>query len=1195
MCEREAVDPERTGALCPENHPDVEDGPDDGKPAFQYDDLRYIELRGDGSKLPAKAWGGYSHEEVGATGDLAETPCVYTAEDIQKHPADNWGVVDVQGPDHTRFALLIFDVDIHKAPDGFDPDRVGVPDDTPHIRSQNGGFHIYFILSGYERGDLQESDFQMTTDPGFDIDIRGSVVSHHVVAPSDIPGAGGPYEVVNDDTIKAVFDPQEAAEQITLDGEPLLKFDPDGGVDSYDFDVPDDPPEDMPTRYHAGLELRKAAPDDHPNTHKVNMLTAACGLAAGYDPEDVAGHFCGEWAPMDGDVDLSDKETTEYQVQHIKDGRYSAPAESTLRDYGILDDGEHCEGCPIELHGPPAKGDSGSPTGEYHDVQTCEPPATDRQPADIDAIRDDLAGDRFDTFVDADAPVIWGDDPGTGKTTTAGIAAAARDRPHAILFRDHEKAREFITDDVTPGGYFHLKGGAQKRHEECMDADHAGGHVDCPEHPGGACPHMCPVYDLDADHPTRQAYDALKEELGPVKAHILLADELHETAGHGEDGACAWLAQFEHLEGEDRVVGVHEYQTLKSVRDDRDVIIDEHPGADSVATERELSVEDLTRMANALDEIADVTGEELLGVFAAWARDIVDVVASTDETAITDLEPPAVDEHAESVRDPIGLPEEGRFTEHTLVDEALAKAKLTYHESLLSRIQSDHLEWHGAPFAFDALIAAAIEAGLDGGAGRRAIAAPSLLDACPRCGDGLEAHDGERVCGGCHWSGSEDYLTHRDGVEQRAVAWLAVDERGRASGLATRRLPVPTDLPSAPLVLNATPSVEEVAYLYDADVDDVLLQGDEPLAVDNLHATQVLDGQYHWSTIKQTESLQDRIERTLSTLADVHEDLLVLGRDAARQALSLPDNVEWLKYHAARGKNRAEYDAVVCIGAPHPDVDDLRRDARLLTQGTDGRAGGVEHSTRRDCENPPVYRKLEFADENGDGRAVPTKHYTGLAGSLFRQTREQELEQAVHRIRPLLAGDTKHAYLLTNVPTALPIDEVCSFDELSDPLRALLPVADGAIELAKHIRDVAHGDGPDGFRAETLVERDDDGRLSYRVSELHRLATAHGQDVTERTVRRWVDDLVEVGLLEAGEYQPRDGVPYRTDEATLTQALSVIHNNAGVEVAVQRRLRRLIEESADPLDWIEAARKFLGLVGDRCLYSAGLSTRPSPG
>ena len=316
--------------------------------AFDYERFRFIELRGDGSKLPAKSWGGYDQ-------DFETAEHVYTHDEVEMFPMENWGIVDVADPPHGSFALLIFDLDVHKAPDDFDIDRISVPSNTLVVKSQNGGLHVYIIVSGCRRGDLNESDFEVAADIPFDIDIRGSAVSHHVVAPSDIPGVGGDYRVASggNNSITTVYEPADALAGFSIDGEPLLRFNPDSpGVD-YQFDVPTEPPEEMPTCYHSGLELRKAAPDDHPNTHKVNMLTAACGLAAGYDPETVAAHFCGEWAPRDGDVDLSDKETTEYQVNQIDRGGYKPPSEQTLRDYGILGDGQHCDDdCPIAYHGP---------------------------------------------------------------------------------------------------------------------------------------------------------------------------------------------------------------------------------------------------------------------------------------------------------------------------------------------------------------------------------------------------------------------------------------------------------------------------------------------------------------------------------------------------------------------------------------------------------------------------------------------------------------------------------------------------------------------------------------------------------------------------------------------------------------------------------------------------------------------------
>lgn len=313
--------------------------------AFDHTALRYIELRGDGSKLPAKRWGGY-------TQNFDEAQYVHTHDEVEMIPGREWGVVDIEDANVASFALLIFDIDIHKAPDGFDASRIEVPDDTLIVKSQNGGLHVYFKVNGYQRGELQESDFSMTAKLPFDIDIRGSVVSHHVVAPSDIPGVGGDYDVVNNESIKPVLKPTEACERITLDGQPLLEFDQRATVGDFEFDRPTDAPDEMPKCYHAGLELRKANPDDHPNTHKVNVLTALCGLGAGYSVEEVVSHFVGEYAPGPN----ADVGKTEYQVKHLArnldSGHYSPPSEGTLRDYGVFEDGETCDDdCPIDYHG----------------------------------------------------------------------------------------------------------------------------------------------------------------------------------------------------------------------------------------------------------------------------------------------------------------------------------------------------------------------------------------------------------------------------------------------------------------------------------------------------------------------------------------------------------------------------------------------------------------------------------------------------------------------------------------------------------------------------------------------------------------------------------------------------------------------------------------------------------------------------
>jgi len=249
--------------------------------------------------------------------------------------------------------------------------------------------------------------------------------------------------------------------------------------------------------------------------------------------------------------------------------------------------------------------------GQVHAIHECEPPAMDAEPFDRRGQWDRLQGPQYDAVVGADTPAIWQHQAGAGKTTNAALAALERDRSVTMLFDKHEKAREVVTDDAladadldaTLGADwdpYHLKGGEQKRHPHCMDADHAD--EACPEHGHSSnCPSMCPIYDLEADSDLRQRYDAVARELGDIRAHVLLADELPE---HDEDGRCPWSEQFGALENEDQVVGVHEYQTLKTVTGGRDVIVDEAPS--SLRTERHLTVDGCVRLANALEDFADV-------------------------------------------------------------------------------------------------------------------------------------------------------------------------------------------------------------------------------------------------------------------------------------------------------------------------------------------------------------------------------------------------------------------------------------------------------------------------------------------------------------------------------------------------------------------------------------------------------------
>lgn len=857
-------------------------------------------------------------------------------------------------------------------------------------------------------------------------------------------------------------------------------------------------------------------------------------------------------------------------------------------------------------------------------ITTCAPPLVERDSLDVEARWDAMQGERYDAFLDHDAPTIWADEAGTGKTTNAAKAAYQRDRPHTVLFQQHAKAAEFLEDDATPPAdeYYHMLGAEQKREECCRRAEWADDNR-CPVHEQdvSACEHMCPVYDLDRDHPIRKLYGYLKRSLGPITAHVELREILP-----GHDDTCPWEDQFDDLEDESFVVGVHEYLQLRTVTDERDVIVDESPT--TLQSNREISISELTQFRNATTAIAeDDDTEALHDELARFTDDIID--ALTDPNAsdtLADLEPPRIED--------VYWRRLGKYERQNELDqrasephpvENFARAKLEYCETMLANVREAATDLAGGdddsdldpnlmPMLHDAIFAAAVEAGLSDDIGLAAAAAPAVLSACPTCGASLAEEDDHRVCTNdeCTWTEDDDFIVPRLKYAEKArcIAYLATpaDHGDDELALAMRSRPRPRTLPDEPLILNATARPEKVAAIWEVNRNEITVAGDDPVEA-NMKVTQLLDGQYHPGTVSDLESLQSRFQQAVDNLAAIYDKPLIVGSydtvERATSWLDTPENATVLHFHAARGFNRDECDAVIVLGAPHPPVDKLQREAELLAVQNDGvRVGGTEHGPRDGAAGEPIWRKLDYEDDQGNGRAVQTKTYTGLVGTLFQEHREDELEQIVHRVRPVLAEETKHVHLLTNVPTRLPIDDVAHLDELTDGIRATLPVSDAALDLAQLIHHAADGDIP-GVRPGMLLEKagatltsnPNPGRdgtvveLNRRV--IHRLATmpatkafvagtdvdidVEALDVSYKTISRWVDALEEVGLVSIGEYVHREGETLTIELSTLTSALEVLTTSEYVKVAVTRKLRRLLRESGSNAAWIAAARALFGL------------------
>lgn len=101
----------------------------------------------------------------------------------------------------------------------------------------------------------------------------------------------------------------------------------------------------------------------------------------------------------------------------------------------------------------------------------------------------------------------------------------------------------------------------------------------------------------------------------------------------------------------------------------------------------------------------------------------------------------------------------GYYREVPAPAETLARAKVAYTETLVERMRDE--SWEGTPLRFNALLAAAVEAGLDREAAMRAVAVANTLDNCPRCGSETQPANGARCCGVRGWDERRDDLPAR--------------------------------------------------------------------------------------------------------------------------------------------------------------------------------------------------------------------------------------------------------------------------------------------------------------------------------------------------------------------------------------------------------------------------------------------------
>ena len=852
------------------------------------------------------------------------------------------------------------------------------------------------------------------------------------------------------------------------------------------------------------------------------------------------------------------------------------------------------------------------PSDDEFRLKQCSPPSRNANNIEKNKRRNQLQNERYDEWKDRDELEIWGDDPGLGKTTNIGKAGDQNKDFLIFYFPKHENAHEFRCDDAKPDVDLHLKGPEQPADHECMDAKV--NDEPCEKHGDREnCPRMCSVFDLPDDNETRKQFEKIADERGTKTAHEIV--DPHDDDG---DDGCEWEQQWQDLDDlgdrDDAVTVVTVFSYMASINHHGHNILDDIQNL--LENTDNLSRSDLKKVRSTLRDLSDSTAiTEVISEIEFFVSQIIDALDEDrreldDPTTLSDIDPPEIEINSDSW---IGR----RVTDGiNPVAEALAWVKHAYHQGLLGKIakKDDRLQletkftnWEDTPLGLDIVFAAAAEAGLSQNAVRQAIAANPGVEKCPSCGafeqfssrSGRAKADrtifnkkdaGKHVCDACEWHEHDDRLTDTVGELPREVAWIG--EKNREATLRYEQLPLTTDLPdsSDTLILDATPTKRKYALLFGLDMDEVVVTGSDSVTL-NAEITQIHTGQYHQNTIENaSEKRKDDFNDIIRKAREIHDGELVVSHSKNKSLLDVEDD-RWMYFHAGRGLNREDPEAIVILGAPHPNEDDLKRKAKLLAMDRDDvQVGGKERSSRRNKDgelaaDPPISRKYYYEDKTEIGRKMTTKDYTGLVGKLFRDNREHEIVQLAHRLRPTISEEKKHIYLITNVPTELPVDTLASISELVDPVYEQVGISEGAVKLLEMIVEL-YEDGRPHTKNKLFYKWNSDA-ITVSDSDLHGLVETHkkGPNVDERQVRNYREELQNIGLVSKSDYVQNKGRLYQFEFPASKDALLILNNNTSFEVDAVRRLGEKVNRSECATEWIEWAKDEFDLSTDNAILS----------
>lgn len=665
------------------------------------------------------------------------------------------------------------------------------------------------------------------------------------------------------------------------------------------------------------------------------------------------------------------------------------------------------------------------------------------------------------------------DPQGVGKTHSVSL----NDANYALLAPHHTKALELYRN---PDLHFNdnplLRGRGQPRDMTCFAAKHSNDPAPCQHRddtPDGeaTCPSMCPVYtDMNIGSLEKAGFD--------ISSHICKND----VCGYRD--SCAWKKQFDNVNETSPVLGVHPYLTHRTLQGKKDLfVVDEDP-AGSLKSSQRVSARDIQHIANVLFELGAHPDLAQYAEDVAQALFTMDTSDGATDTELTTLTPPDLSNwHIDNTKKEVDS--------EAAALHYLCEAKRMLWKHFHNQIQNG--EWRNEKNCINPLIATLTHHtnGPKETTVKKAIAFDPSLHTCPKCSaNAMHTEEKLSLCKSCGW---DEYLDPYTSTEHGRYAIHIGTNKDNDPILLYRELPLPSAFPTNIIGLEAHASSDNWRTIF-PDPDDVVLHGHTGHTALNATVVQITTGQYHLSTLKKSKYARQKIQAAVDAAAKRHSKLLIIGRKAVPNLFDLPRNTAFKHYGALVGENLQHYDAAMLIGAPHPNIPALARDVELLTG-------------QRDVDTEPQmeWRPYVYTDADGDGRMIQTKSFNGVLGALFHHAREKEMEQAIHRLRPITADDTKQLYIMSNVPLPnTPVDLLLEPEAISDPARYVLGL-----------------DATDSLIVQAVAERNE----AY-ISDV-----AEEVDRSVSTVWRRCRALVSDGVLQRSDtYQYHKGYRYEVGE-----------------------------------------------------------------